>query len=272
MRTHAILALSLAATGLAAGLVPGGCSQPDIYCTTSRNHFAATYKLKSGDKDSPCAQLTGDLVGLDTYFSEGGLNGTPNYREASMAIRTAYLGDLVDYAINVAGVEIEDWEHRPNAVGDFSTELPVAEFCEVPKLKSQTVEIPDLPEVPVEDDPETPEVEAPLPPRPATSVRIDWTNFNVLVTADAQGTQFKADMKLTQDGCVAEYEVLGVAPAVGCVADEDCTCEGYPMEDDAGVLIECPAKLGSMNPGFDLKCHPDLGLCVLADDPPAYAN
>ena len=84
--------------GLALSLSSGGCQQPQSYCTTGHGDFAATFKLTSGDAQSACGQFKGDVLGLQTYFAKGGLNGTPKFSEASMAIRPAYLGNLIDVA------------------------------------------------------------------------------------------------------------------------------------------------------------------------------
>ena len=80
-----------------------------------------------------------------------------------------------------------------------------------------------------------------------------YTYARVLVSANYQGTQFSADLTFTQDGCTAEYHVVGVYPVASCEADKDC--------QDTSVT--------AINPDFDLRCEKDLGLCVLKDEPPA---
>jgi hypothetical protein len=245
--------------GLALSLSSGGCQQPQSYCTTGHGDFAATFKLTSGDAQSACGQFKGDVLGLQTYFAKGGLNGTPKFSEASMAIRPAYLGNLIDVAASYdPPVADPDEKHTPNAVGDFSTSLPDDdEFCAAPKFSVAEISLPELPLIPaVEDDPETLDVDETadeIPPVPATTVRYEWSNARVLVSANYQGTQFSADLKFTQDDCTAEYEVVGLYPVASCEADKDC--------QDTSVT--------AINPDFDLRCDKDLGLCVLKDEPPA---
>lgn len=254
--------LSTSLLGLTLGLTAGalvGCQQPQSYCTTAHGDFAATYKLTSGDPQSACGSFTGDVVGLQTYFAKGGLNGTPKFSESSMAIRPAYLGDLVDAAASwTPPVADPDPEHTPNAVGEFTTSLPDDdEFCAATKFSVAEISLPELPAIPaVPDDPETLDVDESIPETPAvpaTSVRYEWSNVRVLVSANYQGTQFSADLKFTQDGCTAEYEVLGLYPLAYCEADEEC--------QDTSVT--------GINPDFAVKCQTDLGFCVLRGDLPA---
>jgi len=250
-----LTAASALGLGLALGLA---CQQPQPYCTTAHGDFAATYKLKSGDPQSACGQLTGELLGFQTYSATGGLNGTPKFSEASMAIRPSLIGELVERGTNSYEPPILDPNAEPNALAKFTTSLPDdEEFCEATKFSVSEITLPELPLIPGDpDDPETPDVDestADTPPIPATSIRYQWSNARVLVSANYQGTQFSADLKFTQDGCTAEYEVTAVYPAATCEADADC--------QDTTVT--------GINPDFDLKCQTDIGLCVLSGDVPA---
>jgi hypothetical protein len=107
-----------------------------------------------------------------------------------------------------------------------------------------------------------------LPAQPATTVSYEWSDIRVLVNADAQGTQFSAELHFEQDGCVADYHVTALYPVVPCASDEDC-------DDDANGI----------NPSFATECDLGLvdaatyfigdptftgGLCVLAEEPPSY--
>lgn len=65
---------------------------------------------------------------------------------------------------------------------------------------------------------------------PKTDLQYEWSNVEFLVTAAAVGTQFQADLKLTLNGCVAEYKAVGVWPSVDCTSfDPDAT--GGPGDD-----------------------------------------
>ena len=91
------------------------------------------------------------------------------------------------------------------------------------------------------------------PEQAAVDLRYAWSEVRVLVTADAQGTQLAAELEVELDGCTARYEVLGLYPAVACLSDADCRDEG-----------------NGINPDFAVRCADAIGLCVLAEAPPAY--
>ena len=250
-----------------------GCTQPTSDCTSAHGTFSARFDVKKADKDKPCGQLKVDVLGMQTYFAEGGVNGTPKFAEATVAIRAQYLyaaiydfvlGELAadDYDENGEPIEglanppskdlktLDEMVGDPDASGDFGTSKPDSEgFCEVPKISKVSLDLPLIPAV--EDDPETPDEDESVPEQPATKLTYTWDNVKFLVTADAQGTQFSADLKFTQDDCSASYHVVGVYPVYGCVEDEDCHDETSPL-----------------NPDFPLKCVE--GQCVLDGEPPAY--
>lgn len=252
----ASLAGALALTALA------GCQQPKINCMSAHGDFAAVYELESGDPNSPCGQLAGDVIGMQTYAQEGGLNGTPNYNDAIVAIRPGEIGALLSRAMNppeAGGANLpQDQWYEINSIGGFSAGLPDDnDFCMIPDFDAAEISLPLLPLVPpTEDDPNTPdddESDPGLPEVAATTIRYAWSNAKFLVSADAQGTQFEADLTYTRDGCTAEYHVLGLYPAIGCESDDDCTA------DDNGI-----------NPDFAVRCETNIGMCVIASAPPAY--
>ncbi|NVB36275.1 hypothetical protein G6O69_00425 [Pseudenhygromyxa sp. WMMC2535] len=232
------------------------CAQPLLNCTSAHGYFAAEYTLESGDPDSACGQLPGDVLGMQTYFQEGGQNGTPDYQNAKLAIRPESLGVLIDNAEARGGIAPEDSDevfYQGNAIGFFTTGFPDDDtFCMVDEFEEDAaVSLPELPEV--LDDPETEDEDESLPAEPATEVRYSWSNARFVVSADAQGTQFEADLEYSRDGCTASYHVVGVYPAVGCETNDDCN------DDKNGI-----------NPDFSVRCNTDLGMCVLDDELPAY--
>lgn len=233
---------------LAALSLGTSCQQPLMYCTTAHGAAAVAYELKSGNPDSPCGGLVGDVVGLQTYFSTGGRNGTPDYGKSLAALRPESVGLLIERAES-QGLGVEG-DGTPNAVGPFTTAKPVDDFCQVDEFSVAELSLPEVPAV--ADDPETEDDET-LPAQPATTIRLEWTNFRLLTTPDAQGTQFTVDLKYTRDDCTAEYSASGLYPVVGCATDEDCTAEGT-----------------GINPDFAVRCHAGLKLCVLAEEPPSY--
>lgn len=249
------------------------CTQPTVNCTSAHGTFAARFDLEKGDKDQPCGQLTTDILGMQTYYAEGGVNGTPKFADAKVAFRAKYLyaytyarllaefaADDVDPVTNMkipgkAMSKADDLKLLDEMVGDpdvegkFGSPDPDAEgFCQVPKVNKVTLDLPDIAEIP--DNPETEEADG-SPAQAAAKLVYEWDDIRFLVTPDAQGTQFEATLKFTQDECQATYRVRAVYPVYNCVEDEDCHDETSPL-----------------NPDFKLKCID--ALCVLDADLPAY--
>ncbi|PRP94336.1 hypothetical protein [Enhygromyxa salina] len=228
------------------------CTQPVINCTSAHGYFAAEYVLTQGDPDSPCGQLVGDVLGMQTYSQEGGKYGTPDYQNAKVAIRPQSLGELIADAAQRDAIDIDDKFYDANAIGDFGAGFPNADdFCLVDELERAQVSLPELEAAP--DDPNTPDEDESLPAQPATEITYEWSDARFVVSADAQGTQFEADLEYTRDGCSASYHVVGVYPAVPCESDAEC-------DDDKNGI----------NPDFALRCNVELGLCVLDAALPAY--
>jgi hypothetical protein len=57
---------------------------------------------------------------------------------------------------------------------------------------------------------------------PAESISYVWSNVQIYTTADAQGTQYAADLAFTQTvngaACTINYKAIGMWPAVSCAA------------------------------------------------------
>lgn len=245
------------------------CTQPKVQCTSAHGTYVAAYKLKKGDPMSPCGGKQIEVLGMQSYFAGGGPDNKQKYNEGSVAIRPEDLGLLLEYA--QSRVEEITPEPEPNSVGKFTSGKAIEDdFCEIPTFSESHVVLPDIQEIP--DDPATPDDDETMPAQAATDLSYVFSNARFLVTADAQGTQFTADLKFTQDGCTAEYEVTGVYPVIGCVEDRDCLCLA-PAEDATPAekkmyTTECIPS--GMNPDFAVKCNTDYGLCVLAEAPPSY--
>jgi hypothetical protein len=227
------------------------CTQPLMNCASAYGPFAAEYTLTSGDPASSCGQLAGDVLGMTTYFQAGGKNGTPNYEDADVAIKAESLGAKLDYALARGAIDDELF-YRANAIGSFTAGFPNDEtFCMAEDFSVAEVFLPDIEAI--ADDPTTPDVDETQPAQTATRVRYEWSNARFVVSADAQGTQFEADLAYMQDGCTATYHVVGLYPVVTCEIDDQCNDE----------------KNG-INPDFAVRCNTALGLCVLDAELPAY--
>ena len=248
-----------------------GCQQPDVNCTSAHGTYAVRFDLKSGPKDQPCGQLKGDILGMSTYYASGGLNGTPKFNEPSLAMRAqylyAYIYDTMGPSSKADLDELDKTVGDPDSLGKFAAGLPDAEgFCAVPKLSRVSLNLPEVVEVPaVADDPLTMDVDETVDgvaPQAAAKLVYEWSKTKFLVTADAQGTQFSADLKLTQDSCTATYHVVGVYPAIGCLGED-----GKP---DKSV---CASDVNGINPDFPTEClmfSEGAAYCVLKGEPPAY--
>ena len=120
------------------------------------------------------------------------------------------------------------------------------------------------------DDPATPEDETEeevpaVPAVPEASYAYEWSDLKFMVSEANQGTRFTGTLKYTIDDCTAEYQAVGLYPAVFC-ADED----GNPV--DGLCNAEPDAALGmvtgsGISPDFKTVCDPVLLLCVLAERP-----
>lgn len=257
------------------------CKQSEMDCTSAHGEFAARFDLKKGAEDSPCGGLTGDLLGMQTYFAEGGINGTPKFAESTVAIRAQFmfayayerlLADLLADGMDPFFTDykaLEEMIGDPDALGDFKVGVDAEGFCEVPKISTVELNLPEIPEIPetppTDDDPATPDVDESSPGDPgapgqaATSLKYVWDNVKFLVTPDAQGTQFSADLKLTVDGETCDYHVVAVYPPVPCINDEG--------EADQSI---CDDDANGINPDFPTKCSKTFGFCLLEGELPAY--
>lgn len=94
---------------------------------------------------------------------------------------------------------------------------------------------------------------------PAITHQAEWSNFRLFMSSKVQGTAFKADLKYTEGGCVANYRALGIWPAHECMTDDDCDPVANP---DAGRVFG-----SGLNPEFKPVCNTTLGYCVPSVDP-----
>ena len=253
MRNYAsTLCITFVFATAAAVAVTTSCAQPVINCTSAHGAFAAEYTLTQGDPDSACGQLKGDVLGMQTYFQPGGPNGTPDYQNAMTAIRPMSLGVMIDYAETRGVVAVDEVYYQANAIGPFTDGFPSDEgFCMVNEYEVAQVSLPDIPALP--DDPGSPDEDESMPAQPAVDVEYRWSDARFVVTADAQGTQFEAELEYRANDCTASYHVVGVYPVVECELDDDCN------DVNNGI-----------NPDFAVHCNTELGLCVLDGPPPAY--
>jgi hypothetical protein len=248
--------LALASSGLLGITVSMVACEPRMHCASAHGDYAMAYTLTSGDPASPCGSIAGEVVGFQSYVEERG--SKPALDEPSVGIQASRLGELMFHA-NSQGVFDPSPDNVPYSLGEFRAGHPDSEgFCQVEETSTARQNLPTVPAVP--DDPETEEDES-IPAVPATDITYTWSDIEIYVTPNAQGTQLTAEVQITervtdamgvQTECTASYDVLGLYPATLCMVDEDCT------DPESGI-----------NPDFPVECNAAIGLCMLTEEPPA---
>ena len=231
------------------------CGQPRIDCTTGHGGFAARYTLKPGSKqgEGTCDTLKGEIIGLEKYNPAGDDPEKQDLTHADLAIQSSGLGNLAN-AAEAAGVMVD--RSKVLSIGAFTSTVPdESDVCTVPALAPAQLDVPAI------------------DMSPATSLRYEWSNVRVHVTPAYPGTQMVATVKITQDGCSAIYDVLGLWPAIGCEkldAEGNGTGEPDPVRCDPNADPDAGRPTGSgINPDFKdaIVCDPDVLLCVLKEIP-----
>ncbi len=299
IRNNSILksvGLASAAGVLALGSL-SGCAQQGVSCATAHGAFAVKLTEKT-DTAGACSGIPGGVYGLATYNYVGTEN-RPNLDKASMAIQAEDLGVVVGDAEGRLG-EAVDPEGKLYAKGDFTASEPnAAGVCEVPELVAASKDVPLQPVIPavpaVPDDPATTDVDESVPEEPAvpavpqTLYKYEWSDLKFLVSEANQGTRFVGTLRLTintgalpddpttpdvdesaaAEECVAEYEAVGLYPAVFCGAED---ADGNVTPDDrlcsATPVAEAGMVVGSgISPDFETVCDPNILFCVLKEKP-----
>jgi hypothetical protein len=260
------------------------CSQAAVVCQVghagSGLAFAGKY-FAVGTPGAACGAL-GDEIGFESFHPKGGGDdGTqPDFAVPSIiAVQTDAMGVLIankagnpdQPSVDPGGTNIENADgthtlatHPPYALGTFATVEPDADgFCVMAAPKPAVQEFPKVAGIP--GDPTAMPPIPDIPELPAESVKDEWTNVKVYVTAAAQGTQFSGHLKHTDDACSAEYDVAGVWPSVDCtVRDADgVPVLGMDMKPQMVPAACCPTAdpLGGrgtgsgINPDFPVKCQ-----------------
>lgn len=285
-----MLGLLLGATAL--GVWGTGCEQPSIDCRAARGAFAAKYVLQTGT--GACSELKGDVVGLQSYYPAASDGKSVDLTKSHLAVRatrlaqreTAVLGYSTTEYPAESGIFCGDGDsaivtNEPTSVGNFTSVDPDANaVCAVPT--SSIGEFMSNEIAPVGDQMD---MANPCKGLPAINMKYEWRNVQVLVSPDAPGTRFQADMTYTEDGCTATYKVCGLWPPAGCekvvlmnLPDDDPdeglvpVATGEPEQKlcddqpDPEVPYEIPYGSG-INKDFGAVCDPDLLLCVLPSCP-----
>jgi hypothetical protein len=259
MQRHMIKNIvSVAAAVLAAGVLVVGChfDQPEAGCIVQDTTWYAKYDLKT-DPAVPVgcesSVLTSEQLGV-FKFTNPDVPG-----EVKLTIRP--------YGLASRGARDPSDPAEQTAVGALSDE-PVENFCTAAEFAEASVKA-----APQADDPETHRNEA----EAGMNISYTFENVRVYSAPQAPGTQLKADLTYTANGCTTKYAVRAIWPAAGCEpGDEEACGEGSGVNPD--FHAEC-----APNPLYDEEAVADEeegkvvpaefttpGYCVPVGDIPAF--
>jgi hypothetical protein len=253
----------LAAAGAAVGLAASCSDQPRIKCTAGHGPFAAVYTLVDGP---PGCAPPGEQIGVEAfnYPLPDGTNLDPN--NGSVGLQSVEFTDEIGHH-----PPDPDPNRKPYAIGNWGSPEPGPDnFCTVPAITvAEQVLGPVDAGAPLPDGaPSTPAV-------PAFSAKYEWSGVRFYNEPRSPGTQLIADLTYTKSvggaaPCTAKVKVVGLWPAWPCAHDDDpmaideSKCSPYP-DNSKGRPAGAP-----ISPDLLTRCDPELKLCVLARDPPAF--
>lgn len=148
--------------------------------------WVASYRQLSGPATGPCVHA-GEVIGVQKYQAVPYNDPNPKLgiKVASMALAPVDPNRLV-------------------AIGTFPVDRPENNLCTVATLDAAVQNFPGP---------------------PARSVSYLWSNVKFYVTPIDQGTLLSANLQITENACVATYEVNALWPEVECETDADCSSE-----------------------------------------------
>jgi hypothetical protein len=216
----------------------GSCdaTQPKPQCKTQPSDFAAKYTLV-GTPEGMCEGKTpgGEILHMQAYAPDRlKANDTP-----TSAIEPASIAEAIDEHMGTG---------QEYSVGKFSSVLPDANnICKVPKYDQETK---------IEGD---------------VNLTYEWSNLQVLVTAESNGIYFGADLVRTEDDCTAHYKVSAVYPVLHCGTEEGEHGPATAGEPDNGI---CTTGHGedldtNLSPDLEYECEAHTLTCVPKNDFPA---
>jgi hypothetical protein len=254
MTKRTTFAVLFVATPLA--LLMQGCpDQPSIECVSAHGMFVTKFTPTSGS--GSCAEIPGDVVGIQQYSPKSSNPEKPDLDQSFVAIGTTSMGSLMQYARDGIGGNVDE-VHKAYAIGKFSTKEPANDLCTVPTLDpAQQV----LDAVPIACEESDSGIECGAEggppviqePQPAVDLKYTWSDVRFLVKASAPGTVFKAKLAIEDSGCTAGYDVVGLYPAIPC---GEAPIPGIPIPGDT-VDTCAPA----CDPAAGEKCSA-TGTCI----------
>lgn len=256
-----------------------GCDQPKVRCVTTAGGYGYAMRYAVKSSSGTCAEQPGDVAGLKSYNpSQSNPQDGPDIDKLNLAMQPSYLGYYAQVA-NDFGVVDPDPNHKWYAFGGFAAVEPDgSDFCSVPSMVAAEQNIP---EVAYDDDGDGLFDGPDDYYQPPISLKYAFSNVQIYTTAAAPGTQFTADLSLTEDGCTVDYSVLAMWPNIYCqkldvFVDPD-TGESYvdyvyddqgnPVPDDSlcddvpDPQVGIPFGSG-INTAFKATCDPSTLYCM----------
>ena len=153
--------------------------------------------------------------------------------------------------------------NRPYAFGTFDSVYPDSKGICTATLTASEMDYPEVPThaviVSIPGDGSYANAPGTLGDMPATHVRYEWTNFRAVVTTQSLGVEAFADVRITRDGCQADYHVSLLSPRVSCTATDSA---GNPLNPPMADPLLCKGSatpknpLGSgINPSIQTNCE-----------------
>jgi hypothetical protein len=153
--------------------------------------------------------------------------------------------------------------NRPYAFGKFDSVYPDSSGICKATLTASEMDYPEVPThaviVSIPGDGSYASAPGTLGDMPATHVRYEWTNFRAIVSTQSLGVEAFANVRITRDGCQADYQVSILSPRVPCTATDSM---GNPLVPPMADQSLCSGSatpknpLGSgINPNIPVNCE-----------------
>jgi hypothetical protein len=231
-------------------------AEPPVKCTATANPGATRYTLvgtPTGDCSmDPVVQAHGEVVGVQTFVppvSDPNTYTLPN----SVALQPEVASNYVAAGLAVDPPVTPPANEHLYALGAFDDAFPdSAGICHISTPSIADVNMPVVPAHMADDGSGNMVL---VDEQPASHIRYEWTNVQIIVNPDSIGTQTFADLKYTRDGCSATFKVSILTPTVFCDTNgmpDQAKCD-EPSDPAAGAV-----------PPFTTKCEVqgDQTLCL----------
>src|SRR5260370_16905557 len=157
---------------------------------------------------------------------------------------------------------------RPYAFGKFDSVYPDSSGICRATLTASELNYPEVPThaviVGIPGDGSYASAPGTLGDMPATHVRYEWTNFRALVTTQSLGVEAFVNVRITRDGCQADYQVSILSPRVPCTAVDDMGNALVPPTADPTLCSPTATLKNPLASGI----HPAIPLTYQHVDPP----